>query len=401
MTNILLKTISNKSNQTENNIDYTSNQLFTKFCFVVLFTFILTVSGQAAVFTVTTLADNEADGCGTNQCTLREAVSDANASFGSDTINFQAGLNGVIVLNGSHLFINSDVTINGPGARTLSVSGNNQSRVFVVTNPIAGSATVTISGLTVTGGNALPILLGGTLIGDGGGILNTGGATLNLTEVTVTGNSATSLGGGIATRAILLVSTTTNITRSTINNNTSVVGGGGISNLGTDVISSAVTTITNSTVSNNVCLAEGGGISNAAGTLNLTNNTISNNNSTVAGGGVVNVAGILVGTVRLRNTIIAGNMAVLNTNLISSDVLGIFNSLGNNLIGNNLNAEVSFAASAIVMGNPTPNVNRGFSRQCRRRISNYQSETRRFAEQRRTDQHAPSACRKFGGQQRK
>lgn len=333
------------------------NSFFIKSVFYVLSFILLTFSAQAATFTVTTLADDESDGCATNQCTLREAVDDANRLAGSDTINFQSGLSGIIVLNGTQISINSSITINGPGARTLSVSGNNQSRVFLVSNPVLGSATVNMSGLTITGGNALPLLLNGTLIGDGGGILNTGGATLNLTEVTVTGNTATSLGGGVATRAVLLVSTTTNITRSTISNNTSVVGGGGLSNLGTQLISSAVTTVTNSTISNNSCLAEGGGISNALGTLNLTNNTISHNNSTVAGGGIVNVAVTPLGSANLRNNIVAANMAVLNTNLISSDVLGIFNSLGNNLIGNNLNATVSFQASAGTGGTPLPNPN--------------------------------------------
>jgi hypothetical protein len=40
---------------------------------------------------------------------------------------------------------------------------------------------------------------------------------------------------------------------------------------------------------------------------------------------------------------------------LSDDVLGIFNSLGNNLIGNNLNAEASFAASVFVGTTPQPN----------------------------------------------
>lgn len=340
-----------------NTFSETGSKFFIKSIFYVLSFVLLTISAQAATFTVTTLGDNESDGCAAGQCTLREAVNDANNLAGNDTIDFQTGLSGVIVLNGSQIIIDSNVTINGPGARTLSVSGNNQSRVFAVTNPVLGTATVSISGLTITGGNALPLLLNGSLIGDGGGILNTGGATLNLTEVNVTGNTATSLGGGVATRALLLVATTTNITRSTISNNTSVVGGGGVSNIGTQLISSAVTTITNSTISNNSCLAEGGGISNTLGVMNLTNNTISHNNSTVAGGGIVNVAVSPLGSVNMRNTIVASNMAVLNTNLISSDVLGIFNSLGNNLIGNNLNATVSFQASVGTGGTPIPNPN--------------------------------------------
>lgn len=338
------------------NANQTGERLFIRSLFYFFSVVLLTVSAQAANFTVTTLADNESDGCTVNQCTLREAVADANRIAGNDTINFQ-GLSGVIVLNGSHISINSNITINGPGARILSVSGNNQSRVFVVSNPLLGSATANISGLTITGGNALPLLLNGSLIGDGGGILNTNGSTLNLTEVTISGNAATSLGGGIATRALLLDTTTTNITRSTINNNTSVVGGGGVSNIGTQLISSATTTITNSTISNNSCLAEGGGISNTLGIMNLTNNTISHNNSTVAGGGIVNIAVNPLGTVRLRNNLIAANTAVLNTNLISSDVLGIFESLGNNLIGNRLNAEASFSLSVILDGSPVPNPN--------------------------------------------
>jgi CSLREA domain-containing protein len=309
---------------------------------------------NAAVFTVNTPADNESNGCLIGQCTLREAIGDANTLPGSDTINFQAGITGTITLTGGALFITSDITVNGPGARILSISGNGASRVFV----ISGSGNVAnISGLTITGGNAQPILLGGIFIGDGGGILNTNGATLNLTEVNVSGNSATSLGGGVATRAILLVTTTTNITRSLISNNSAIAGGGGLSNLGTDLISSAVTTVTNSTVTNNNALAEGGGISNAAATMNLTNNTISHNQSLVAGGGIVNVAGVLVGIVNLRNNILAQNNALLNTNLISSDGLGIFNSLGNNLVGNNLDIGVSFSASVVIGGLPQPNVN--------------------------------------------
>ena len=335
----------------------TINTFLSKFAILpvlILLTVLAAPVVEAGVITVNTTADNESNGCGFGQCTLREAIADANFFAGPDTIDFQAGLSGTITLNGSALVIASDITINGPGARNLSVSGNGASRVFIV---FGTGNTANISGLTITGGNAQPILIGATLIGDGGGILNTNGATLNLTEVDVSGNSATSLGGGVATRAILLVTTTTNITRSLISNNTAILGGGGVSNLGTDLISSAVTTISNSTITSNNALAEGGGISNAAATMNLTNNTISHNRSLVAGGGIVNVAGVLIGSVSLRNNILAQNDALLGTNLISSDGLGIFNSLGNNLVGNNLDIGVSFAASVVIGGLPQPNVN--------------------------------------------
>jgi CSLREA domain-containing protein len=309
---------------------------------------------NAATFTVNTLADNESNGCTLGQCTLRDAILDANLLPGADTINFQAGLTGTITLSGSALVIASDVTINGPGARNLSVSGNGASRVFIV---FGVGNTANISGLTITGGNAQLLAIGTSLIGDGGGILNADGATLNLTEVNVSGNSAVSLGGGIATRAVLLVETRTTIRRSLISNNTAVLGGGGISNLGTDLLSGAITTITNSTITSNNALAEGGGISNTLATMDLTNNTISHNQSLVAGGGIVNVLGAIVGEVSLRNNIIAQNNALVGTNLISSDGLGIFNSLGNNLIGNNLQIDVSFSASVVIGGLPQPNAN--------------------------------------------
>lgn len=323
-----------------------------RIAFAFLFFSLTSVAG--ATFTVNTTADNESDGCSAGQCTLREAVVDANFLAGNDTINFQTGLSGTIVLSAGHLPIFGDLSIIGSGARTITISGNNAGRVFVV---FGTGTTVNISGLTITGGNAQPILIGSTLIGDGGGILNTDGATLNLTEVNISGNRALSLGGGIATRAVLGVTTTTNITRSTISDNIATAGGGGISNAGTTILSSAVTTISNSTVTRNDALAEGGGISNVAGILNLTNNTVSHNEAIAAGGGIVNVAGALVGVVNIRNTILARNEALLETNLISSDGLGIFNSLGNNLVGNNLDVEASFAASVLVGGIPQPNVN--------------------------------------------
>ena len=321
-----------------------------------LFTALTASTASAITFTVDTTADNESNGCAFGQCTLREAVNGANTLLGGDIINFQAGLTGTITLTSGALFITSDITINGPGARNLSVSGGGASRVFVVTNNALGDeTTANISGLTITGGNAQPVLIGTTLIGDGGGILNTNGATLNLTEVNISGNSALSLGGGIATRAILLDETRTNITRSLIGNNTAIAGGGGLSNLGTDLISSAVTTLTNTTVTGNSTLAEGGGVSNTAGTMNLTNNTISHNQSVLVGGGIVNVAGILIGEVRMRNNILAENHALVGTDLISSDGLGIFNSFGNNLVGNNLDISASFAASVFIGNLPQPN----------------------------------------------
>ena len=73
------------------------------------------------------------------------------------------------------------MTITGPGADKLSISGNNLTRVF---QENAG-VTATLSGLTITGGNS----------DAGGGILAYGSLTLD--HATVANNTVTSQGGGI------------------------------------------------------------------------------------------------------------------------------------------------------------------------------------------------------------
>ena len=96
---------------------------------------------------------------------LRQAISDANAHAGSDVIRFAPGLHGTIGLTSGVLSITDDVTINGPGANLVTVSGNKVSQVFAV----AAGKTVGISGLTIAQGNA----------GTGGGIDNAGALSLN------------------------------------------------------------------------------------------------------------------------------------------------------------------------------------------------------------------------------
>lgn len=63
---------------------------------------------QAATFTVTSLNDSGAG-------SLRKAVLDANAAPGNDTIAFQSGLTGTIVLTSGEIAITDRVAINGPG----------------------------------------------------------------------------------------------------------------------------------------------------------------------------------------------------------------------------------------------------------------------------------------------
>src|SRR5262249_30684308 len=114
-----------------------------------------------STFTVLNLLD-------TGPGSLRAAVAAANTNPGADTINF--GTTATIALTSGELDITDSVTINGPGADALTVSGNHASRVF----GIAGDPTVSIAGLTVANG--------WTTDSPGGGIRMTGG-TLTLDHV--------------------------------------------------------------------------------------------------------------------------------------------------------------------------------------------------------------------------
>jgi hypothetical protein len=131
----------------------------------------------------------------TNPGSLRWAVMQANTSVGvADTITFSAAVTGTILLGGGAIPIDDDVTITGPGAATLTVSANNVSRVFRISN----SATVHISGLTIAdglsanGADGYPPTDGQ----DGGGILAEGGTQLTLTGCVLRDNATGNGGAG-------------------------------------------------------------------------------------------------------------------------------------------------------------------------------------------------------------
>ena len=78
---------------------------------------------------------------------LRDAIASATAG---DTLDLSS-LFGSIVLSTGELVITKDLTIMGPGAGSLTIDGNSASRVL----SIDSGNTLTISGLTITGGNGV------------------------------------------------------------------------------------------------------------------------------------------------------------------------------------------------------------------------------------------------------
>ena len=185
---------------------------------------------------------------------LRAAIESAGSG---DIIVFSLTYPAVIRLTSGSLTINTDLTIAGPGAANVTIDASDN--VFMERALTVGSSvTVSISGVTITGGEG-----GGTSLGanadSGGGIFNAGILTMN--DAVVTNNSTRSQG----------------------------IGGGGIFNAG-----GATLTLTNCIVSNNTAGGgtiqqsgpiTGGGIRNASSALlSLINTTVSNNSAQVGGG---------------------------------------------------------------------------------------------------------------------
>jgi len=285
--------------------------------------FLLGGSGAlGATWTVTSTSDS---GSGS----LRNAV--ASASNG-DTIDFSLTNPATITLS-SPISFGTNVTITGPGASALVVSGGDGTGIFIVN----AGAVVTISGVTLEHGS---YLLGGCLFNAG---------TLNLESSTVSfcavGNQ---LGGGIFNSGTL------NITNSRIEGN--VAGttngepgyGGGIYNDG------GTLNITNSDISNNsaiggeqlecggdvtISCGYGGGIyNNSTGTVNLTGSYISQNFASAAGG-IMNDQGTgNTAKVTLTNSAVSGNSSIQGGNgIVNFNAMTITGSTINN------NTNVTFA----------------------------------------------------------
>ncbi len=186
---------------------------------------------------VTNLLDNGAG-------SLRDQIA---ASAAGDDITFDSSLSGTIALTSGELDINHALTIQGPGAATLTVSGANAQRVF----HIEPNAAATIADLTIANGRAQDV---------GGGIDCEGSLTLR--DSVVTANTA-SMGAGVYFVARDAASASLTVSGSTFTNNSGINGAGLFSDVTTR--SGLVNvTITNSNFTNNIAGANGGGVDSVA-----------------------------------------------------------------------------------------------------------------------------------------
>jgi hypothetical protein len=326
----------------------------------ITLTLLLAGPARAATIQVNSSAD-PTDG---SNCTLRQAIANAEsdtqtnlscaAGAGNDTITFDNSLAGdTITLSAGELLINPTVTgtltIQGPGALGLEVSGNiaDPSRVFHIAFAAVQTANaVTIQGLTISNGSATDQ--------NGGGILNQGSLTLdhdyvqhNLASGTASGgtaNQVTTLGGGIESSGGLLTVSHSQISDNTIS---SAAGGGSTSNAATargagihasgDI--AGILTIDHSSIHDNTATAtatgtgeqataEGGGVWSSAGAqTSIISSTIANNTLTAAGtsmqetgGGVETKITLGFAALLIDDTVTGNAAATTGANLAATDM---------------------------------------------------------------------------------
>jgi hypothetical protein len=293
-------------------------------------------AAQAATFTVGSSADTSgATDCAvaTNtDCTLRDAIEDANGDAGS-TITFASGLTGEITLTSGLPILNVAMTVSGPGAGQLAVSGDDANRVFDVDTP--PGADVLISGLTIAHGATLSVGAGirskyadltlrdavvsdNHAEGPGGGVGIYDGGTLTIEDSVVSDNTVTGdHGAGVYTASTDGIPAT--VRNTTITGNTGADFGGGLYFSYT-----AAATLENSTVYDNSAGNSGGGVyhygrrTGEAG-LTVTGSTITHN-SAARGGGLASYGGVDATQPTIRDTIVSDNAATKG-----SDVSGSFN----------------------------------------------------------------------------
>lgn len=300
-------------------------------------------------------------------CTFRQAVASINSAsiagtgciamgaFGmADTISFNPSVvsvtladmaNNSIAISSSH-----DLMIQGTGMGGVTIerpsSATNQFGVIRVSN---AQCTLSLAGITVSGGYALStaggggiysggdvvlassIISGNTARAPGNGMTHGGGiaaGTVSLSHSVVSGNKELGfgLGGGVFANDVTLTDTnitgnyalgsgggveaqsTVTVTDSVVSLNAAFSGGG---------ILSPVISITGSTIRDNTATGYGGGLS---GVTTMSYSTVSGN-SAMEGGGGINAY-----TAHITNSTISGNQAITYGGAIFGSTISLLNS---------------------------------------------------------------------------
>ncbi|MEM6351791.1 MAG: GEVED domain-containing protein [Cyanobacteria bacterium P01_D01_bin.14] len=315
-------------------------------------------SAAAATYTVTNTNDS---GPGS----LRDAVAQAEANAGADTIAFDGSLAGQTItltskdaniqtlnqacsrFSGNYtpygaLQVTESLTVDGSSAPGITINGNwngtskstQGNRIFYVPSPNnrpsgSSSAAVILNlrDITLENGNAGPLDGGGdpdTPCSNGGNIyFDSNGGELNLTRVTIQGGHANDGGGLNVERGNL------NVYNSTLSDNLTRDDGGAI-----DFSGGGTATAVNSTLADNTAgfgnagsTSNRGGAVRLDGVMNMTYVTIAHN--TASGeGGALEVGS--TGTLNVRSSLFVNNDSIAEGNNEHCRILGTLNDLGQN-----------------------------------------------------------------------
>jgi hypothetical protein len=258
-----------------------------------------------AVACVAAPAAAQADACSaTDGPSLTAKLADASCSFitlGAGTYTSASGFTAPA----------RSVTVSGPGASSADITRTGAGDVFTV----GAGATLALSGVT----------LGGASNGSGLNVSGTGVAQVS--NSTITGNTGSANGAGIAFSGATLT-----VANTLIDGNSTTGNGGGVENsgIGTATFHEVLFTGNSSTGSGGGGAAD---ISGALGTINFKNATFTVNQADADGGAVRSaMAGA---TTNLSNVTMASNTAD-HDNAGGGDGGGISNTGGTVKIGNSI-----------------------------------------------------------------
>jgi CSLREA domain-containing protein len=264
----------------------------------------------AATYTPTRTDDPAPGACAAADCSLREAISAANARSGPDVVRLTSGKvyslqragriedsnrTGDLDVNHDPIELADTLTIETTGSALATIDANGLDRV------IDGYGDLTLDRLRIREGS---------VPGDGGGIYHGCCGKLTISNSQITDNEAAFGAGGVYS---FTSSGSVSIVRTSILRNSvpgDLGGAGGFGEHGPSPV-----TISSSTIAENHG-AYGGGIGTRGGPLTLVNSRVLNNSATAHGGGIFNwgdhVEGSTLGDntkVTVTRSLIFGNSA--------------------------------------------------------------------------------------------
>jgi CSLREA domain-containing protein len=273
-------------------------------------------SAQAKTFVPTTTADTPHSHCTHAECSLRDAIIEANHHPGKDRVVLAGGRTYKLAVppqldddetNGD-LNLTDSVTLVSSNRKLATINGRNIDDV-IHSGDVPG-VRARLSRLRLRHGLGAVELVGGSL---------------SISRSEISDNISPILGGGILSQA----GTSLKVSLSTVSGNHTAGEGGGLAVYGKAAL-------VDSTVAANTAMGDGGGIFDA-GRVNMNAVTVADDRSDVDGNGSGNGGGLWVdptaSAFNVRNSLVARNTSGAASGPDCASSINQFTSGGHNLIG--------------------------------------------------------------------